>query len=145
MVKGIPQPKPTDMKETARKHWHIRMGVILVVAVAVILSTQVRLMNPKESDEGKQVPFYYAGASVEWVNDSVVQINIWNNSTIYTIRVIGKNAEGIEVEAEKNVTLGVDNITFNIEKLMLDNMTIWVEVENGTEGIKERQIWWQGD
>lgn len=115
----------------------IRLGIVLLVIVVVIGSVMVLNKEKRE----KELTFDYANASVVWDNESTIMVKL-NKSYIYNVKVIGQSkSNNIEVEKSLTTINGTENVTFYIDDMLNDYMTIWVEVENVTNGVKEKQKW----
>lgn len=130
-----------ETKEHGRKHTTYRL--IILLAVFIIVIGGIIFMN-QEKVEDQGLKFTYVGAIVELDDPNNITISFTNNSSQFNAKVIGISSEGKEVEF-KSSNLCSDNITFNIEELLKDEMEIWIEIENIGERITEKQMLVSGD
>ncbi len=116
----------------------IRLGIALLVIVVIIGS--VIIMNKKEKE--KELTFNYAGATVKWANESNIQINFNSSMNFFNVRVIGIHEDSNhEVEKYNNTINAESNVTFYIEDMIDDGMEIWIEIDNVSLDVKEKQKW----
>ena len=122
--------------EEFKRRQNIQKSIIVIMLFMFVIIGVIYLNQQKI--EKKNMEFDHVWAVVEWTDENNITIEPMNTTTQIHAKVIGIN-EGIEVEYNQT-NLCSDNITFDLTKMLEDNMEIWVEIENIGYGIKERQI-----
>lgn len=121
-----------------RTQHFLRVGISVLVIVVIIGSVMV--LDKKEKE--RELDFSYARATVGWQDESNITIYLHNKSCIYDIKITGIDTKtNHEVELFNNTIVGKDNVSFYIDNMVKDGMDIWVEIENVTFEIKEKQKW----
>lgn len=129
-----------DMEKNRRKHIMIRFMAIIIVTI-IIFGWLMIDMKQKESRK-KVLSFDHVLVTVEWKDQENITINL-NKSRLYRIKIIGINTEtGHEVEESNLSSHGEENKTFYIGRLMDNDMEVWIEIEDLTYNVREKQQWW---
>ena len=133
MASLIEQPnKETDFQKEMQVHKKIRVGMVMIVVGALIMSLIV--MNGNK-EEGVSMKFNYVDCEMEETENGSIRFNL-NATNVYRIKVIGTN-DYVRVEMSNNSIIGQSSVEFNIAPLKYDHMVIFIEVENLTLEIKE--------
>lgn len=129
-----------DLDNERRKHIIYKILIAVIVTTVVVSALVVEKMyDNEEKIERNELIFEYANATVSWIDDYEIQIDI-NALQIYNINIIGENkTDNIRIEERHYGLIGERNRTYFIEKMMLDDMDIYIEIHNLRFDIVERQ------
>ena len=128
---------PNDYEKNMQTQNNIRIFIVLLVVIVIIISVIVM----KDQKEKMEVEYNYVDATVEWDNDTSLMIR-YSNDSAYEIKVIGEDDNGrVVAEYSTSPNLTTNYTTIDIERMMNDNLKIFVEIHNLSTGYREIHEW----
>jgi len=88
----------------------------------------------------KEVYYNFANATVIVDESSNITVEL-NNKSMYRIRIIGiSKYANHEVEDSNLSSIGDSQMTFDIFKMLDEELDVWIEIENMSYNIREKKL-----